>query len=91
MTTVDPTTVQLDWNGANSAAGHRLWVTNVKDGGTTPPEADTSIIEDPHHSVAFLFPGVWNFEFCVTAVNGSSESDKSICVVPSRPVPPAAR
>ncbi|MGX4695386.1 GDSL-type esterase/lipase family protein (plasmid) [Streptomyces sp. JNUCC 63] len=85
VNTVDPTTVELDWNGANSAAGYRLWVSNVKDGGTTPPEADENIIEDTHHGVAFLFPGAWNFEFCVTAVNGSFESDKSNCVIPPHP------
>ncbi|MGW8066888.1 GDSL-type esterase/lipase family protein [Streptomyces ziwulingensis] len=85
VTTVDPTTVELDWNGAKSAAGYRLWVSNVKDGGTTPPEADENIIEDTHYGVGFLFPGVWNFEFCVTAVNGSFESDKSNCVIPSHP------
>ncbi|WP_444969711.1 hypothetical protein [Streptomyces rochei] len=45
MTTVDPTTVDLDWNDAKSAAGYRLWVSNVKDGGTTPPEAAENIIE----------------------------------------------
>ncbi|MCX2928233.1 GDSL-type esterase/lipase family protein [Streptomyces sp. NEAU-W12] len=85
VTTVDPTTVELDWTGAKSAAGYRLWVSNVKDGGTTPPEADENIIEDTHHGVGFLFPGVWNFEFCVTAVNGSLESDKSNCVIPPHP------
>ncbi|KUN41076.1 hypothetical protein AQJ30_04115 [Streptomyces longwoodensis] len=84
-TTVDPTTVRLDWNGADSAAGYRLWVSNVKDGGTTPPEADENIIEGTHQDVAYLFPGAWNFQFCVTAVNGSFESGKSNCVVPSRP------
>ncbi|MEU1050924.1 fibronectin type III domain-containing protein [Streptomyces sp. NPDC005897] len=85
VTTVDPTTVELDWNGANSAAGYRLWVSNIKDGGTTPPKADENIIEDTHYGVGFLFPGVWNYEFCVTAVNGSLESDRSNCVIPPHP------
>ncbi|WP_282090683.1 GDSL-type esterase/lipase family protein [Streptomyces tendae] len=85
VTTIDPTTVELDWNGAKSAAGYRLWVSNIKDGGTTPPKADENIIEDTHYGVGFLFPGVWNYEFCVTAVNGSLESDKSNCVIPPHP------
>ncbi|WP_124278880.1 fibronectin type III domain-containing protein [Streptomyces sp. ADI93-02] len=85
VTTVDPTTVELDWNGAKSAAGYRLWVSNIKDGGTTPPKADENIIEDTHYGVGFLFPGVWNYEFCVTAVNGSLESGKSNCVIPPHP------
>ncbi|KPC80690.1 MULTISPECIES: fibronectin type III domain-containing protein [Streptomyces] len=85
VTTVDPTTVELDWNGAKSAAGYQLWVSNIKDGGTTPPEADENIIEDTLYGVGFLFPGVWNFQFCVTAVNGSLESDKFNCVIPPHP------
>ncbi|WP_328440132.1 hypothetical protein OHA71_29320 [Streptomyces sp. NBC_00444] len=37
------------------------------------------------HGVGFLFPGTWNYEFCVTAFNGSAESSRSECVVAPRP------
>lgn len=47
--------------------------------------ADEYVVEGTSHGIAFLFPGVWNFEFCVTAVNGALESGKSSCVVAPRP------
>ncbi|MFJ2024544.1 phosphatidylinositol-specific phospholipase C domain-containing protein [Streptomyces sp. NPDC087897] len=79
----DPTTVELDWNGSDQAAGYRVWVRNINDG--SPSRAEESVVQETHHGVAFLFPGTWNYEFCVTAVNGALESDKSACVVAPRP------
>ncbi|MEV6871516.1 GDSL-type esterase/lipase family protein [Amycolatopsis sp. NPDC051128] len=85
VTTVDPTTVQLDWNGSAAAAGYRLWTSRILEGGGTLPAADETIIDGTHYGVGFLFPGVWNYRFCVTAVNGAYESGMSNCVVPQRP------
>ncbi|KAH0523889.1 hypothetical protein TsFJ059_008835 [Trichoderma semiorbis] len=36
--------------------------------------------EVPCIGVTFLFPGAWNFEFCVVAYNGDSSSPMSECV-----------
>ncbi|MDT0466547.1 fibronectin type III domain-containing protein [Streptomyces gibsoniae] len=82
---LDPTTVQLNWQGSPEAAGYRVWVRNLNDhnGPTTP---DPYISDTPDHQIAFLFPGNWNFEFCVTAFNGVLESDRTPCV--SVPPPP---
>lgn len=85
VTTVDPTTVNLDWNGSAAAAGYRLWVSRIVEGGGTLPRADENIIDGTHYGVGFLFPGAWNYRFCVTAVNGAYESGMSNCVVPQRP------
>ncbi|MFF3091624.1 hypothetical protein ACFVRB_42290 [Streptomyces nojiriensis] len=38
-----------------------------------------------HRDIAYLFLGTWNYEFCVTAVNGTLESAKSNCVVAPHP------
>ncbi|MFF0204433.1 fibronectin type III domain-containing protein [Streptomyces sp. NPDC005017] len=87
VTSTDATTVQLDWNGSNDAAGYRVWVRNIsggdKDGSIS--KADEDIVEGTSKGIGFLFPGVWNYEFCVTAVNGVYESGKSNCVVAPRP------
>ncbi|EON97086.1 putative fibronectin type iii domain-containing protein [Phaeoacremonium minimum UCRPA7] len=81
---VDPTTVQLTWdNGSVAAAGYRVWVRQVSDGAEWQADRD-DIIMNSSHGVAFLFPGTWNFEFCVTAVNGHLESGKSNHVIPLR-------
>lgn len=80
----DPTTVQLSWDdGPASAAGYRVWVRKANDAGEWQTDCDDVIIKTSH-GIAFLFPGTWNFEFCVSAVNGQLESGKSISVVPPR-------
>ncbi len=83
VTSTDATTVQLSWNGASGAAGYRVWVRNTNNGG--PSTADENVVDATSHGVAYLFPGAWNYEFCVTAVNGAAESDRSNCVVAPRP------
>ncbi|MCN9244377.1 fibronectin type III domain-containing protein [Streptomyces sp. RY43-2] len=81
---VDATTVDLNWQGSQEAAGYRVWVRNLLDGG--PFTSDEYVTDTTSRTIAFLFPGYWNFEFCVTAINGSLESDKSNCVgLPDRP------
>lgn len=83
VTSTDATTVRLDWTGSAQAAGYRVWTRNINDG--SPSTAQEWIVQDTSHGIAFLYPGVWNYEFCVTAVNGALESGKSECVVAPRP------
>ncbi|MFE9610690.1 fibronectin type III domain-containing protein [Streptomyces sp. NPDC006012] len=83
VTSTDATTVQLNWTGSAQAAGYRVWVRNIDDGSQST--ADEWIGQDTSHGIAYLFPGVWHYEFCVTAVNGALESGKSNCVVAPRP------
>ncbi|MFJ3793120.1 fibronectin type III domain-containing protein [Kitasatospora sp. NPDC090091] len=84
---VDPTTVQMNWQGSPEAAGYRVWVRNVTDHRPTSP--DGYVADAPDHRIAFLFPGNWNYEYCVTAFNGALESGSTPCVsVP--PPPPSA-
>ncbi|MFI8391858.1 fibronectin type III domain-containing protein [Streptomyces sp. NPDC085540] len=84
---LDDTTVRLTWQGSAQAAGYRVWVRNATAGG--PFTAEQSSTDTPSHEVAFLFPGNWNFEFCVSAFNGALESGRSGCV--SVPPPSAGR
>ncbi|MFJ4963595.1 phosphatidylinositol-specific phospholipase C domain-containing protein [Streptomyces sp. NPDC088729] len=83
VTSTDATTVELNWTGSKAAAGYRVWTRNINNGSQST--ATEWIVQDPSHTVAYLFPGVWNYEFCVTAVNGALESGKSSCVVAPRP------
>ncbi|WP_432843904.1 fibronectin type III domain-containing protein [Dactylosporangium sp. CA-092794] len=82
VVSTDPTTVQLTWDGSAQAAGYRIWIRNVNNG--SPSAADETVVDGPSYGIAYLFPGIWNYEFCVTAVNGALESGKSNCVVPPR-------
>ncbi|MET9359733.1 fibronectin type III domain-containing protein [Streptomyces sp. NPDC006632] len=83
---LDDTTVQLNWQGSPQAAGYRVWWRNINDPGQTY-KTDEDFFDNPDRQVAFLFPGAWNFEFCVSAINGALESGRSSCV--SVPAPPS--
>lgn len=89
VTSIDGTTVQLTWNASSGAAGYRIWVRNINDGSVSTANENSTTM-DTSVGVAYLFPGVWNYEFCVTAINGSAESGKSNCVVAPHPPPPTA-
>ncbi|MEU4152055.1 fibronectin type III domain-containing protein [Streptomyces sp. NPDC026659] len=82
---VDAVTVQLNWSGSPQAAGYRVWYRNRTENG--PWLSDEYISDTPERGVTFLFPGSWNFEFAVTAVNGQMESARSGAV--SVPAPPS--
>ncbi|MEU6818591.1 fibronectin type III domain-containing protein [Streptomyces sp. NPDC046860] len=82
---LDATTVQLDWSGSPQAAGYRVWYRNRTTNG--PWQSDETISDTPQRGIAFLFPGNWNFEFAVTAVNGQTESARSGTA--SIPAPPS--
>lgn len=82
VVSTDPTTVQLRWNAASQAAGYRVWLRNINDGSAARAE---DAFDGTTHGIGFLFPGVWNYEFCVSAVNGELESGRSACVVAPRP------
>jgi lysophospholipase L1-like esterase len=88
VTTIDPATVQLTWTGSSQAAGYRVWARNINNGSQFT--TDENIVGGTSTGIAFLFPGVWNYEFCVTAINGAAESAKSNCVVAPVPAPPVA-
>lgn len=82
---VDPVSAHLNWKGSKEAAGYRVWVRDNYTGGGF--SADEYISETTDRGITFLFPGNWNFDFCVTAVNGSLESGRSNCVALQKPPP----
>ncbi|MFD7878536.1 fibronectin type III domain-containing protein [Streptomyces sp. NPDC059766] len=82
---LDAVSVQLNWSGSPQAAGYRVWYRNRTENG--PWSSDEYISDTPDRGVTFLFPGNWNFEFAVTAVNGQAESARSGAV--SVPAPPS--
>ncbi|OHE92820.1 fibronectin type III domain-containing protein [Colletotrichum orchidophilum] len=71
-------TVQLKWKRSESAAGYRVW---VRDRAENPGFTEDGETDSTEYSITFLYPGAWNFEFCVSAYNGSLESERSGCVV----------
>ncbi|KAK1656809.1 fibronectin type III domain-containing protein [Colletotrichum godetiae] len=77
----DVTTVDLKWAESKSAAGYRVWVRKLVEKSDFMEDGTADSAE---YGIAFLMPGAWNFEFCVSAYNGSLESERSGSVVPIR-------
>ncbi|KAF3481445.1 uncharacterized protein GIQ15_04204 [Arthroderma uncinatum] len=83
----DATTAHLSWTGSPIAAGYRLWFRNVNAAGSELQEVngpETRLCSDQY----FLMPGVWNFEWCISAFNGNDESAKCQPVLGPRPSDP---
>ncbi|KAK4450363.1 hypothetical protein QBC34DRAFT_461915, partial [Podospora aff. communis PSN243] len=78
-----PTDVVVTWDRVPNVAGYRVWARNVE-WGHPFNETHEELTTELHHGIGFLFPGTWNFEFCVTAYNGNMESARSNCVRPER-------
>ncbi|KAF2219737.1 SGNH hydrolase-type esterase domain-containing protein [Elsinoe ampelina] len=83
VTTKDATTVDLGWAAVTGASGYKVYLRNINDGSAY--STDGGVIQGTSHGMAFLFPGVWNFEFCVSTLVGSAESAKSPCIAAQRP------
>lgn len=79
VTNVDPTTVTLSWSAATNAVGYSIWVRSIRDDTEFRIDGTTT---DTSWTVAFLFPGTWNYEFCVAGYNGNLETDHDVCVTP---------
>ena len=76
---LDATTVRLRWNGVSGASGYGIYVRSVRDNTALRLDGTTA---ETTYGVGFLFPGNWNFEFCVTAFNGNSETAPVSCIQP---------
>lgn len=84
ITAKDATSAHLTWTGSPAAAGYQLWFRNVNE-----PDSELCKVNGteskPSSDQYFLVPGVWNFEWCVSAFNGSAESDRCESVLAPRP------
>ncbi|KAM5484513.1 hypothetical protein McanMca71_001459 [Microsporum canis] len=83
----DATSAHLSWTGSPIAAGYQLWFRNVNEPDNEFQKTNGTETM-PCSDQYFLVPGVWNFEWCVSAFNGSAESDRSECVL--APWPPGS-
>ena len=84
--TGDPTTVRLTWSPANGAAGYKTYTNPDETARKTGSNADTDgilVSGETSWGEAFLFPGTWHFQFCVSSINGQQESGKT-CATPPK-------
>lgn len=80
VTSLDPTTIKMDWCGSPLAAAYQFWSRNINTAGSILT-SDNTTVSATTQDWYFLYPGVWNYEFCVSAVNGDLESGLSNFVV----------
>jgi hypothetical protein len=77
----DAVRIQLGWASSNGAEGYYVHSRYIPDNGgfTRSPKIPTYTTI----GIGFLFPGAWNYEFCISAYVGDLESthDKA-CIVP---------
>ncbi|WP_369009998.1 fibronectin type III domain-containing protein [Micromonospora sp. M51] len=80
---LDANTVQLTWTKNDTAAGYRVWTRDLTNGSPLTPSEQT--FTEPTHGIAYLTSGFWNYEYCVTSINGTLESARTTCMTPTRP------
>ncbi|WP_330464472.1 fibronectin type III domain-containing protein [Micromonospora zamorensis] len=80
---LDANTVQLTWTKNDTAAGYRVWTRDLTNGSPLTPSEQT--FTEPTHGIAYLTSGFWNYEYCVTSINGTLESARTTCQTPKRP------
>ncbi|WPG99684.1 Esterase, SGNH hydrolase-type [Acrodontium crateriforme] len=80
----DATTAHLTWDPVANAAGYHVYTRN------TANASDVSTLQpwtqdEPCADDGWLFPGVWNYEFCIQAFNGDQVGPKGNCVIAPSP------
>jgi hypothetical protein len=77
------TSAYLAWNASANAAGYLVYSRRIHDRTNNAFETDGNVtVAVPHKLVENLVLGRGEYEFCVSAVNGEAESQKSECVIP---------
>lgn len=77
------TSAQLTWNASVNAAGYLVYTRSARDRYNGTFETDGIVrMGEPRTDMINLVLGRGQYEFCVSAVNGETESAKSECVAP---------
>ncbi|RBQ72054.1 hypothetical protein FVER14953_09857 [Fusarium verticillioides] len=69
----DSTSVHITWTGSDSAGGYHVWNRNVNQKGSKF-EIVSNVTGSTCLDDFLLFPGTWNYEWCISAYNGNDES-----------------
>jgi hypothetical protein len=74
----------MTWTGSSMDAGYNLWSRYINGGSALSMGGgnDGTCVD-----YYFLFPGIWTYEFCVSAYNGNAESGISNCAIVPSPSP----
>ncbi|ERS98550.1 hypothetical protein HMPREF1624_05335 [Sporothrix schenckii ATCC 58251] len=80
-TPIDGTTLTLSWPAVANAAGYTIYMKSVSGGSFQVIGSTTATSQ----GIAFLFPGIWTYQFCVGSYNGFYQSSYggASCVTPT--------
>ncbi|KAL1904415.1 hypothetical protein Sste5344_009865 [Sporothrix stenoceras] len=78
---IDGTTLTLSWPAVANAAGYTIYMKSASGGGNLQVIGSTTATSQ---GIAFLFPGIWTYQFCVGSYNGLYQSGPvtAKCVTP---------
>ena len=78
---IDGTTLTLYWPAVPNAAGYTIYMRSLTSGDFQVIGSTTATSQ----GIAFLFPGIWTYQFCVGSYNGFYQSSYggASCVTPT--------
>ena len=77
-------TVQMTWDASEYASGYRIWTRYLNN--ATDIFHKGVVTTGTCLEATYFFPGSWNYEFCITAINGNYETVLFGCTVPSETI-----
>lgn len=81
-------TVMITWDDDPNAYQWGLY-THAIDNPDAPYDLQPSFYQTPCGTIGWLYPGAWNYEYCVVAYNGNYSSAMSECVVGPTEISPS--
>ncbi|KAF5688010.1 carbohydrate esterase family 3 [Fusarium globosum] len=84
--TIDATSVRITWDDVGpEAGGYRVWSRNINEKDSKFQVIANVTMGSLCNEEYFIFPGVWNYAFAVSAFNGDNESGRSSGIIASKP------
>ena len=70
----------MTWNAVGGAAAYKVYVNGDQAAGGHK-DTTGAVVEATNYGIAYMFPGTWHYQVCLTATNGNLESGQT-CVTP---------
>lgn len=83
VSVIDATSIELYWPAAANVAGYTIYMKSLITAGAGFQSVGETT--DLSQGIYFLFPGIWNYQFCIGSYNGDIQSAYgNACVTPPR-------
>ncbi|KFY69383.1 hypothetical protein V496_00318 [Pseudogymnoascus sp. VKM F-4515 (FW-2607)] len=83
LNVIDATSIELHWPATPNAVGYTIYMKSLITAGAGFQSVGQTT--ELSQAIGFLFPGIWNYEFCIGSYNGDYQSSYgNACVIPPR-------